>query len=292
MTTPWQTALIEHRRGFAAERAGRLDLAVGHFRLALAGFAAVLDDPAWHADLGLRAARIVPLNEQDALLGDFLRQWPCWLLDLHYERTLHAVRVGDQGTAVYHWGVLVAAGDLLAHLGTDTLSLYRDRLALACLPGAGTGGGTADRSDAERLALLQQAQRLLAVDPAIVRARLFAMRVCIELIEGLLRQKREAAQQRRRGDSRLLRGMAKADRRAQVRIGRLARVLSRHLRVLGHSPQADTLELVAGYRVLAAYLGLSEPCRALRVLRRARRIAPDDQELRAMYRALRRAGGC
>ncbi|WP_295439205.1 hypothetical protein [uncultured Thiodictyon sp.] len=290
MTTPWQTALIEHRRGFAAERAGRLDLAVGHFRAALAGFAAVLDAPAWHADLGLRAERIVPENERDALLGDFLRQWPRWLLDLHYERTLHAVRVGDQGTAVYHWGVLVAADTLLAHLGTDTLSLYRDRLALACLPGA--GAGLADQSDAERLALLQQAQRLLAVDPAIVRARLFAMRVCIELIEGLLRQEREAAQQRRRGDSRLLRGMAKADRRAQVRIGRLARVLSRHLRVLGPSPQADTLELVAGYRVLAAYLGLSEPCRALRVLRRARRIAPDDQELRAMYRALRRAGGC
>lgn len=288
MTTPWQTALIEHRRGFAAERAGRLDLAAPHFRAALAGFASLSNDPAWHDELRNRAERIVQ-DDADILVADFLRAWPRWLLDLHYERTLHAVRIGDHCTAAYHWSVLTTSGSLLKHLGTDTLELYRDRLALACIPDV-AGADVADRSESDRLELLRLGGRLLAVDPSIVRVRLFAMRVCVREVEDLLRKKSARALEYQRGGSRLLRGMATADRRTQAKVRRMARMLGRHLRALGQGRDADPVELVAGYRVLAAYLGRSEPARALAALRRARRIAPTDPELAVMYRTLRRGG--
>ncbi len=289
MGDTYQSAFLRHRDAFAAMRAGHLQEGAAHFHAALAGFADLLTDAAWHADLLDRARRIPGRLDPEALVKDFLKYWPRWLLDLHFERTLSAARSGDLSLARVHWQVLVSAEPLAVHLGEDTLRLYRDRLTREYLQGSEPGHNLEEETEERRLALFQSAQRLLAIDAGIERARLLAMRICVIQIRELLRDKYEERQKRKRGtkDAPLMRAMSKSGRRTRFRIRRLSRVLSRHLRVLARQGCSDPVELVDGYKALVAYLGISDRDQALRVLRRGRRIAPADRELRAMFRALR-----
>lgn len=289
MKPAWQSTFSQHRQAFADEQAGRLDAAVSQFGAALTGFAAMLCDEEWHTELTRRSEVIVGTGLAAALVGDFLKLWPCWLLDVHFQRTLRGIRSGKLALARAHWQVLLGAEQLAARLEENTVAIYRDRLVQEC--GIDPGQDLKDETNERRVELLSTAQRILAIDPLIDRARLFAIRVCVREVRRLLDEKRDTAGTRQRGEARLVGNMARTRKRARFRIGRLLRLLARHLRVMARDHRGDPVELVDGYKVLAAYLSLSDSSRALLILRRARRIASDDQEIRDMIRTLRRVGG-
>jgi hypothetical protein len=213
----------------------------------------------------------------------FLREFPGWLVNLHFERLSHALSTKQLLVARSHWQLLEGAAQLPVLQQTADLELLRDRLCQRFLPEALLPVGLHERQE-----VIHIAERLLHVDPDNASARIFVLK---GYAFGLERGLEGLAYKRPRKDN-LLPSQeltSRAARHISSRLRRDARRLRRHATVLSRTAQRSQPEVVDGFLTLCRYYwGINEREIAMRMARRARQLNPVNPHLRQLMRQLRR----
>jgi tetratricopeptide (TPR) repeat protein len=271
------------QRAFVLTDAGNFTEASRLFFEALKAFRRLVSDERMRQYIVARAAAI-PDHEESAeeIAAQFLHQLPVWLRELHFENFYKALTSYDWKTARLHWALLVAWAEEANLSRTSNLDLLREQV---CQRRQVTHKAVDNEGDSQ--SVLARAEDILAIDGGNNAAR----RVAIAVYTTRLQSVMERLTKKKRNED-VAQAINKLNPSKKQRLHdsrRTVRRLRQHLRRAQSRADADVDEMVRSYRQLSHYfLGVGELETAIKLTRRARRLLPDDEELRGWARGIRR----
>jgi hypothetical protein len=269
-----------HREAFALVRAKRGPQSEERFARSLRAFDAWLTDPAARAGVVSRAELIPAARGRAAMLAQrVMTAIPDWLRDLHFEAFCQELARYDYAAARMHWRLLEIASRLPALADAVNLATLREQV---CQRHQVTADAQESGTDRDRADLLRRAERLLLADAGNTAARALLVDSYAALLADAIALKTAKRQQPRPPAAR--------KRRIIARSPRVARRLQRHLAIPDTLAAVDATAMRGAFRSLCEYYAsVGALDTAMRVVRRTRRMFPDDDEVREWKRLLRKA---
>jgi hypothetical protein len=247
------------------------------FRESLAALDGFLADPVAVAQVSARATLIPGWSDNaEALAREFVGKIGGWIAEWHFESFYEALVARRLPVARLHWQAL-QWGDTYPTLRAGVLlSVRRDmvceRLHLNTVE--------LDARPTAPPAACRHADLVLSVDPANATARGLAVSGYSKYAHHIVDSGRHA-----RTGERAPQGLTRPRERRQLRLA--TRMLNRHL-TAGRSGTLDEEVVVQGFTALSDfYAVLGDADKALKMIRRARRLKPADRELARRLRAIR-----
>ena len=275
---------LELRTAFDRGQEGRwLDAGV-LFSSALSAFDQLLADPETAACLSAIAARISGIGgHAEEVSRELLDRLPVWLREMHFDHFKREIAENRIPAAVSHWQALVFASRLPNLAGVIDLRNLRD---LVCQHFRLTAEDLAAGEEAQA-DCAQRAEKVLKADPDNIAVRYSS----IDGYARLMGIRLDRIMPPTRGDLPGLRIPAAQKRRAELSLRRSVPRLRAHLSHTARAQDVNTPIALLGYRQLGRYfVTIGDIAMAIRMSRKARRLAPNDPDLAKWVRYLRRMG--
>ncbi len=271
------------QHAFALADGGDFTEAARLFVSALKAFCRLVSDERLRQYVVTRAASIPGQEERaEEIAAQFLHELPGWLRELHFESFYGALTSYEWNTARMHWGLLVASAGETA-LGTArNLELLREQ---ACQRRQVTYKAIESESDSQ--AVLDRAEGILSIDGGNNGARRIAIAVYNTRLKSVL--ERLTNKNRKEDVVHAINKLSAGKKQRLHDSRRTVRRLRQHLRRAQSRADADVEEMLRSYTQLSHYyLGVGELETAIKLTRRARRLQPEDEQLRTWARDVRR----
>jgi tetratricopeptide (TPR) repeat protein len=272
------------RSAFDQGQNGRWTDAGYLFKEALSAFDRILRNPETPNRLSVIAAQNpATASRCDEVSGEFLKQLPGWLREMHYDHFKEEFNGKRLSAAIAHWKALVFAAGLASFSGAIDLRNLREEV---CQHFQLTPENLA-KSEDTTADCTQRAERLLKADPDNTAIRYSS----IEGYARLLKIGLDRIMPRNHDDLPGLRVTATQKRCAELSLRRTAPRLKAHLSRVARVQDMNSPVALFGYRQLGRYYSTTgDYPMAIRMARRARRLDPNDQDLIRWVRSLRRMG--
>jgi len=272
------------RSAFDRAQQGRWTDAGSLFKEALSAFARILRDPEPPNRLSLIAAQNhAAASRRDEVSGEFLKQLPGWLREMHFDLFKAEFNGKRLSAAIAHWKSLVFAARLESFSEAIDLRNLREKV---CQDFQLTPEDLA-KSEETTADCTQRAERLLKADPDNTAIRYSS----IEGYARLLKIGLDRIMPRGQDDLPGLRVTATQKRRAELSLRRAVPRLKAHLSRVARVQDMNSPVALFGYRQLGRYYSTTgDYPMAIRMARRARRLDPNDQDIVRWVRSLRRMG--
>jgi tetratricopeptide (TPR) repeat protein len=276
-----------HRQAFACRAAGDRRQAEACFGEALEGFHNLMTTPGLRLAVEARAA-MIPSKASQAkqITDDYLAALPRWLKDFHFEEFYAALLKCHVETAKGHWRLLERGSRLPAFAREFDLDLLREQV---CQRLKVTRERLHESPDDENQVLMQ-AEQILVLDRRNTRARDLAIEGYTNQIQRMMDSISSSSSRKGKEVEAAAQLPAGKKRRLSALLRKSVRRLRRHLNTHRFAPASDIGIFVTGLQHLCLYyVGLGDYQTALRMIRRARHLQPDNDTLSRWARWVRKA---
>jgi hypothetical protein len=269
--------LVLHRQAADALQDGRVLDAAPLFREALKAASAFVDDPAAFAAVRERAALIPGWSgHADSLAREFVGKLVDWITEWHFELYYEALIALRLSVARFHWQVLQAADALPSLRAAAQIAVRRD---MVCQRLQVNDDAIHQADPAVQARARRNADLILRVDSLNPSARRLAVTGYAQYAHAIVNP------EPKRPGRRVQYGLARPRQRRELRLA--VRILNRHL-VAGRSGGLDQAVVGDGFATLGrCHLLLGDADKAVKMIRRARRLKPGDHELDKLLKAIR-----